>query len=66
MLGGAREVRQRRDAAELAGVARCPRCGGVLVARVGRRGPYFHCRCHEAYGTRLNADGADQRGPDPR
>jgi hypothetical protein len=24
---------------------RCPRCRAHLVARIGRRGPYFHCRC---------------------
>jgi hypothetical protein len=25
----------------------CPRCGGVMTARVGRAGPYFHCLCYE-------------------
>ena len=30
------------------GVARCPRCEGVMSARMGRDGPYFHCLC---YGT---------------
>jgi hypothetical protein len=27
------------------GEAPCPRCGKPMVARVGRRGPYFHCAC---------------------
>ena len=26
-------------------VARCPVCRFPLVARLGRRGPYFHCAC---------------------
>lgn len=25
----------------------CPRCGGPLAARQGRRGPYFQCLCPE-------------------
>ncbi len=28
--------------------ARCPRCRGALVARLGRAGPYFHCLCPES------------------
>lgn len=27
------------------GTPRCPTCRGVLVARQGRNGPYFHCLC---------------------
>ena len=26
-------------------VARCPLCRAPLTARMGRRGPYFHCLC---------------------
>ncbi len=40
-----RERRQRQAAADLATVARCPRCLAPLIARMGRRGPYFHCVC---------------------
>jgi len=36
---------QRPGAADVADVARCPRCRAPLVARMGRRGPYFHCAC---------------------
>ena len=39
---------QRQDAADIAGVARCPRCRAPLVARMGCRGPYFHCACSES------------------
>jgi hypothetical protein len=35
----------RRNAAEVLGVARCPCCHTELVARMGRSGPYFACRC---------------------
>jgi len=27
--------------------ARCPKCNHPMVARLGRRGPYFHCGCLE-------------------
>jgi hypothetical protein len=57
MLDDTLEVRRRENQAELAGVTRCPRCGGVLVARVGRRGPYFHCRCREGPGPGAGAGG---------
>jgi hypothetical protein len=43
--GGVQEVRQRRDAADILGDARCPCCRTPLVARIGRHGPYFPCRC---------------------
>ncbi len=39
---------QRQEAADIAGVARCPRCRAPLVARMGCRGPYFHCACAES------------------
>jgi hypothetical protein len=26
-------------------VCRCPKCNGPMVARQGKTGPYFHCRC---------------------
>jgi hypothetical protein len=39
-------VRQRlQDAGEAVGVVRCPCCRAELVARMGRRRPYFACRC---------------------
>lgn len=28
--------------------ARCPRCEGVMILYVGRRGPRYHCACDEA------------------
>jgi len=42
-----RDVLARRDMFEELMIARCARCGGRLVARVNRRGPYFHCLCLE-------------------
>jgi len=48
-----------RDLAEVVTVARCPCCRTPLIARMGRRGPYFHCQCvgvipmHEQNLTRL-------------
>ncbi len=41
-------LQQRPSAADVADVARCPRCRAPLVARMGRRGPYFHCACAES------------------
>jgi len=35
----------RRAAFETVDTARCPRCGGRLVARMGRSRPYFYCLC---------------------
>ncbi|HZV06381.1 MAG TPA: hypothetical protein VE999_14975 [Gemmataceae bacterium] len=32
---------------DLLDTARCPCCRAPLVARMGREGPYFHCRCRE-------------------
>jgi hypothetical protein len=45
---GIADRRQRQEAADEAGVARCPRCRAPLVARMGCRGPYFHCACAES------------------
>ncbi len=41
-------VRQRAGrggSTDVFGVARCPRCHVELVARMGREGPCFPCRC---------------------
>jgi hypothetical protein len=40
--------RTRIDAGDLLDIARCPCCRFPLVARMGREGPYFHCRCSES------------------
>jgi hypothetical protein len=32
---------------DLLDTARCPCCRAFLIARMGREGPYFHCRCPE-------------------
>ncbi|MFO0845891.1 MAG: hypothetical protein U0797_26500 [Gemmataceae bacterium] len=37
--------RYHRAAADALSVARCPRCGGELVARIARGRPGFWCRC---------------------
>jgi hypothetical protein len=42
-----RDLLERRSQGEKVEVGICPRCGGPLTARVGKRGPYFHCFCHE-------------------
>jgi len=34
-----------RIASDETDVARCPLCRAMLVARQGRRGPYFYCAC---------------------
>jgi hypothetical protein len=39
------DVRRRQETAEVAGVARCPRCRAVLVAGMSRGRPGFLCRC---------------------
>lgn len=36
---------RRQVAAEVAGLVRCPRCGGDLVAGMSRRSPGYFCRC---------------------
>jgi ssDNA-binding Zn-finger/Zn-ribbon topoisomerase 1 len=40
-----KDSQQRRTAFDLLDMARCPRCGAPLVARMRRGGPYFHCLC---------------------
>ena len=42
--------RNRVDSMDLFDTARCPCCRVPLVARMGRDGPYFHCRCRERSG----------------
>jgi hypothetical protein len=37
-------ARYRFDS-DLLDTARCPCCRAPLIARMGREGPYFHCRC---------------------
>lgn len=39
------DVRRRQATAEMVSIARCPRCGGELVARIARGEPSFWCRC---------------------
>jgi hypothetical protein len=39
--------RNRVDLVDLLDTARCPCCRFPLVARMGREGPGFFCRCHE-------------------
>jgi len=40
-----RDVASIRIAADETDVARCPLCRAMLVARQGRKGPYFYCAC---------------------
>ncbi len=40
-----RDIVSIRETQETLGDARCPLCQARLVARQGRRGPYFFCRC---------------------
>jgi len=37
--------RGQRPTSRILDIARCPRCRAPLVARMGKRGPYFHCLC---------------------
>jgi hypothetical protein len=37
--------RDRRPGPGLLDLARCPRCGEPLIARMTRRGPCFPCAC---------------------
>ncbi len=53
-------ARLRGGVEEILGTARCPCCRAPLVARMGRCGPYFHCRCFEKEESRLF------RGGNPR
>lgn len=40
-----REVISIRQTLDELGSARCPLCRAMLVARQGRKGPVFFCRC---------------------
>jgi hypothetical protein len=53
-ISRAADRRRRQGAADVAGVAPCPRCRAPLVARMGRRGPYFHCLCAEGMSPHLD------------
>ena len=44
---GARDIISIRETLEDLGVARCPLCRDILVARMGRSGPGFFCRCRK-------------------
>ena len=39
------DIPRQQEVADVMGVARCPRCGQVLVACVRRGAPGFFCRC---------------------
>jgi len=39
------EIASVRQTQEELATARCPICRYFLVARLGREGPYFFCRC---------------------
>jgi hypothetical protein len=54
----------RRTMDEL-GAARCPLCKAMLVARQGRRGPVFFCRCAtvKSSANREASPGAMPSGP---
>ena len=41
----ARDVVGIRRTLDELGIARCPLCRAMLVARQGRAGPYFYCAC---------------------
>jgi hypothetical protein len=42
--GGA--ARPRGESGEVCSAV-CPFCRGPMTPRLGRNGPYFHCRCYE-------------------
>lgn len=50
-----REPRRRTSTADMLGVARCPACGGELVARIARGRPAFWCRCPVRRGLAIGA-----------
>ena len=52
-----RDGRSRSDPTEIIGVPRCPCCRVPLIARMGRRGPYFYCRCLEREESRTMRGG---------
>jgi hypothetical protein len=39
------DLQRRQEQADVVGVARCPRCGDVLVARMRCGRPTILCRC---------------------
>lgn len=39
------QARRRQQACDVMMTVRCPRCGGELVARMGRERPGFWCHC---------------------
>jgi hypothetical protein len=39
------DFRNRNPGTDLFDVARCPLCNAPMQAVLGRRGPYFLCRC---------------------
>lgn len=41
----ARDVVSIRETLDELGMARCPLCRAMLVARMSRTGPYFFCLC---------------------
>ncbi len=45
---GPLDAKRRQEAAEAAALVRCPCCRAPLVARMGRYGPCFPCRCGSA------------------
>lgn len=45
--------RNRVDLVDLLDTARCPCCRFPLVARMGREGPYFHCRFYDKKNLRI-------------
>ncbi len=49
-----REVISIRQTLDELGSARCPVCRAMLVARQGRKGPVFFCRCGMAAGKRAS------------
>jgi hypothetical protein len=53
------QVRQRRAEAEILSEARCPVCRAPLIARIGRRGPYYFCLCagKQHRGRKSGAEG---------
>jgi ssDNA-binding Zn-finger/Zn-ribbon topoisomerase 1 len=49
-----REVISIRETLDELGIARCPLCRAMLVARQGRRGPVFVCRCAKTAAKRAS------------
>lgn len=49
------DTRRRQTALEEMSIARCPKCGGELVARMARGRPAFWCRCPVRRGLAIGA-----------